>query len=451
VSRWPNLSQKRITFEMIGYSPYPEQLPPHESAAEVLQTVGAEGAGKSSVAAAEITACVPWSKLIYLVGQTYDNTHPEFNYLVEHLLKLGALDLSCVSQPRMGAWRLVTRTGCTIVTLSAERGASAIIAKGEQPDIICLTEAGIIESYSVFLAAVRRATRSRGRVIIVGTLKDNFGWYAALVDELTPPGNAWRGETFSLPAWINLQLYPGGRNDPEIKRLEAILPPDEFQRTVAARRVPSRALVFPEFSYADHVRPCPYDAGLPVHIWIDPGYQPSVYAVIPVQFHGSEVWQIDEVYLNDHTHSEVINVCQGREWWQSVRRAVIDFAGRQHHADRSATEVWEHEAGHRPHSQQVGILDGIMRHRDFLHNKRLFHDPGCKHTLEEYKKYRRKTDRDGNPTSEEPIDAHNHLMKALAYGLVDKFGFVDNRQGPPPVFNYVKQQRGKRYAGQSQY
>lgn len=424
--RWPTVAQKRITFDLLHYRPFPEQFAIHASAAEVVQAVGAEGAGKSHVAAAELTACVPWCDLIYLVGQTYDNTHREFEYLVENLSRIGALNPAQVSQPKQGGWQLVTLTGCRVITLSVERGASAIIAKGEQPDIICMTEAGIIGSYGVFLSAVRRVTRTKGRVLLVGTLKDDFSWYAALVDELAAPGNYWRGETFSMPAWINTTLYPGGRDDPEIKRLEAIMPDDEFKRTVAAEKVPARALIFPEFSYSTHVRPCEFDPALPVDLWIDPGYFPSVYTVLAVQYHGAEVHNFDEIYLNHHTHEQVISLAQSKNWWPNVQRIVIDFAGRQHHAEASAIEVWTHRAGIRPRCQQVGILDGIARHRTFLGPQpRLFHDPGCTGTLSEYKRYKRPTDRDGHPTDDLPKDEHNHAMKAIAYGLVDRFGFVE--------------------------
>lgn len=435
MSRWPSLAQKVVTFELTGYNPTPLQAPIHRSRATVLQVVGAEGAGKSQVAASEICSRIAWCKLVYLVGQTYNNAHREFEYLVEQLGALGALDPTKVRQPGQGRWSLTTRTGCRIDTLSVEEGASSIVAKGEEPDIICLCEAGVIQSYSVFLAAVRRATRARGIVLLVGTLKDNFGWYASLVDELQAPANLWKGETFSLPAWSNTYLYPGGLDDPEIQRLRAVLPEDEFLRTVAARKVPSKALIFPEFTYLDHVRSCPFDPFQPVHIWIDPGYFPSAYVVLAIQYHGREVWLIDEIYLTHHTHGQVISLAQAKPWWRKVERAVIDFAGRQHHAEQSAVEVWETLAGIRPNSQQVGILDGIARHRTFLQGEmsadglkypRLFHDPGCKGTLEEYKRYKRPTDRDGNATNDMPRDEHNHAMKAIAYGLVDQFGFVDN-------------------------
>lgn len=426
--------QKQNSFRLMGYTPNGAQMPVHARTSTVLQIVGAEGAGKSRVTAAEITACVPWSRLVYLVGQTYENAHVEFNYLIENLLALGALDLARVSQPRQGAWQLVTKTGCRIVTLSVERGASSIIAKGEQPDIFALLEAGIMNSFSVMLASVRRATRAEGRVILSGTLKDNFGWYASLVDELAPLKNAWRGLTYSLPAWTNTLIYPGGREDPEIKRLESILPDDEFQRTIAAKRVPSRALIFPEFSYIANVRPCPFDSGLPVHLWIDPGYYPSAYAISVVQFHGPEVWLIDEIYLYHHYHKQVINICRFTDneefiypWWSNVQRLVMDVAGKQHHSDESAEEIWESETSLKVHSQPIGIAAGIARHRSFLSPvPRLFIDPKCKLCLKEYKLYKRPTDRDGNPTSDDPLDENNHMMKSISYGLVDRFGFVDN-------------------------
>lgn len=444
MARWPTAQQKHVTFKWIGHQPFPMQEPIHMSRATVLQVVGAEGGGKSHVAASELTACVPWAKLIYLIGQTYDNTHPEFNYIVQNLMRVGNIDPANVSQPKQGSWSLTTRTGCRIVTLSVERGASSIIARGEQPDIICLTEAGIINSYSVVLAATRRATRSRGRVILVGTLKDNFGWYAGLVDELQAEGNAWDGETFSLPAWANTSLYPGGKDDPEIVRLRAILPEDEFSRTVAAEKVPSRALVFArEFAWGRNARPCAYDPTMPVTLWIDPGYHPSAYAVLAVQFHGPEVWHFDEIYLNFHTHEQVIAIAKEREWWPQVERIVMDYAGRQHHAQKSAEEIWTSLTGTRPRSQPVGVLDGIDRHKTFLNGAarpRLFHDPdNCKMTLAEYGQYKKPTDRDGNPTDDKPVDKDNHAMKAIAYGLVDQFGFVEGSRvqvGASPLAGY---------------
>ena len=118
MSRWPLLSQKSATFYRLNYTPNPYQWPIHRSPADVVQLVGAEGAGKSHVAASELVANVPWCNLIYIVGQNYTNTHAEFNYMVQFLLQLGAVKIDAISTPKQGAWTMQTLTGCTIKTLS---------------------------------------------------------------------------------------------------------------------------------------------------------------------------------------------------------------------------------------------------------------------------------------------------------------------------------------------
>ena len=117
MSRWPNREQKRIVFERLGYEPHPEQAAVHSSAAEVLQVVGAEGGGKSFVTAAEVTACVPWCELIYLVGEAYNNARPEFENLADNLQGLGLLDGSKVRIDALGVGKgvMVTETVCSRV------------------------------------------------------------------------------------------------------------------------------------------------------------------------------------------------------------------------------------------------------------------------------------------------------------------------------------------------
>jgi len=427
---WPNLTQKKIVFEALDYDPYPEQWPFHFSNKDVIQVVGAEGSGKSQIASNEMTACIfrKRTKLIYLIGETYVNPRKEFEYLRDNLLRLGAVKQDDISFPKNGKCSLVTFSGCKIETLSAQEGASAVIATGEQADIYCLTEAGIIGSYGMFTACVRRATRNQGRVILVGTLTDNFGWYASLVDELRVPNNIFRGETFSLPAWINKSLYPGGKDDPEILRLKEILTDDEFNRTIAAERSIPPALIFGnDFSYSKNVQPCLYNPSLPVTLSFDPGYSVSAYSVGAFQFPRNdngdeEIWQIDELYLHGHTHKMVCDIVKSLKWWTNVDRVVSDIAARQHQAAESGEEVWRFETGRYVHNQSVGVMDGIDAHKSHLYH--LKHDPSCKHTLNEYRLYRRPTDRDGNPTSDKPLDRDNHAMKMIAYMLVDRYGFV---------------------------
>jgi hypothetical protein len=423
-------------FERVGYQPNEAQSPIHQGVPDVLQIVGAEGAGKSRVTAEEIGSCCMFpqhAKLVYIIGEEYANTVSEFTYLAQSLTKAKMVRPQDISMPERSQWKMRTRQGTQIMTLSVRKGAGAIIARGEQPDVFAIVEAGRIKSAGVVLAAARRATRSRGRVILSGTLIDNYSWYAKLMDELIPADNLWRGRTHSLPAWTNLHTYPGGRDDPEIHRLESILDEDEFNRTIAAVKAPSKALVFPEFSLLEHVKPSVFTRNLPVHLWVDPGYFPGAYAVVVVQIHRdstgayNDVWVVDELYLHHHIHEEVIQICKGKVWWDWAKHMVIDVAGRQHNADRSAVEVWRAKTHLNPVSNFVPILAGIARHRSVLkgHDVTIRYDPRCKYSIREYSMYRKPTDMDGNPTSETPLDKDNHSAKATTYGLVANFGFVE--------------------------
>jgi hypothetical protein len=383
--------------------------------------------------AGEVVTYVPTSQLVYLVGDNYDNTHREFEYMEFMLTRMGFTNPSKVSKPKGRQWQMSTWNGCRILTVSVQRGAEQIITRGEEPNIIALVEAGVIESMAIMYASIQRLTRSRGRLILSGTMRDPFSWYTKIRSELQVDGNSWQGATFSLPAWVNREKYPGGRQDPQILKLEAILPDDMFAMTVAATIVPSKALVLPEFNYGDHVQPCPYDEQLPTEVWVDPGYFPSSYAVVVVQWHGDVAWQIDEVYENWKTDEEIIEECKNREWWPSVRSLVMDKAASQHNtrSQKSPAEVWETELSLSAMSTALGVLDGIARHRVALKQKHIRHDPECKKTLEEYIRYRKPTDNNGEVRSETPEDKDNHSMKAIAYGIVKRLGLSRQRKRAP--------------------
>lgn len=429
MARWPSFAQKQFIWDQLGYHPFPLQLPIHMSTADVLQIVGAEGGGKSYVTAMENIGCIAHCKLIYLVGQEFENTRREFEYLRDACLELKISDRSMIQEPKMPPWKIETETGCRIVTVSvAKTGAKAIIAKGEEPDIINLCEAGVLQSQSVFNAAWRRISRSKGRVILSGTLQDDFGWYGVLEDTLRG-FNDYNGETYCLPAWANLAVYPGGENDPLILNLKRTLPEEEFSRTVAAKKMTSLAAIFGGvFDPKVHLTHCPFTPGMPVTLAVDPGYFPSVYAVAVMQQHGNQAWMIDEIYENNLTHEQIINMCKQREWWVSVRKVIGDVAMKQHQADRSAEEVWRAKTGLPWYGKRVRIQDGIARLRSMLFQKRLFHDRSkCVNVAVEYQKYRRRVDKEGHPISDDPIDDHNHLLKALAYFVVNEYGLADRQ------------------------
>lgn len=267
--------------------------------------------------------------------------------------------------------------------------------------------------------------------IVHNTFESSLGWYADMWKSWEGD-NPEGGRSYSLPTWSNTAIYPGGRDDPEIKALEATYPEDTFLERFGAVPCPPATLVFKEFSHITHVtEKAEYNPDLPVQLWVDPGYA-HPYAVLAIQRHGRDVYHFDEVYETGLVATEMIAEAKLRDWWPQVKVIVMDVAGKQHPGTKSQAEIWRSLTGLRVVMNKVGIVDGIMRHRTFLKDPgtggaRLFHNPRCKGTIPEYGRYKNAKDSEGRAATELPIDRDNDAMKALAYGLVANYGHVRPR------------------------
>lgn len=448
---WPSLRSKRVWFDEVGYTPTDTQLAVHGSEARHLLIGGGERGGKSACTALEAFGCFPKWELLYIVGETYENCTPEFAYLADSFRLLGERTGSHLiireRRPPGGQQRssLDLRVGDDykkIVTISTQRqGGQSVARKGEAPDMILLVEFGVL-SYDVYLSARARVAEKRGRVILSGTFPDDVGWQAELWRRWKGD-NDEGGESFSVPTWSNLRVFPGGWDDPEIKALRSIYPEAELMRRFGAEPQKPATLVFPEFSHSEHVREfVEFDERLPVELWMDPGYGESAYAVLALQLAGPYAFVIDEIYKHGLICQEIIEIAKKREWWEQVGKAsrfqtggVIDVAGRQHHASESQIEIWRNEADVALRSQRVAPRVGRERIKSFLmpHPEtgvpRLLFSPKCKNTFIEFNKYKWKKRVEERLSGEEPLNKNNDAIKALGYGLVDRFGVIE----PPSI------------------
>ena len=424
--------ERRILWEYTGYDPSGEQLVAHLAAYRIKLVAGGERAGKSRWTASEIICWVIElsNGLIWIIGPDFEQARNEFRYLVDDLAALGLLDYRAgVSMPKVGAWQCWTRLGTEIVTKSAH---DTTTLSSRAPDGAAMVEAAQHPEES-FMRTRGRVAEKRGPLILSGTFEGSHGWYPERFI-------AWQGDnvdggrSFSIPTWSNLAIYPGGRDDPEIKALEATTPPDLFNERYGAVPCPPHTLVFREFDTTRHVSDeAEFNPDLPVQLWIDPGYA-HAYAVLAVQrvpgSDGDNVDHFDELWLHGLTAQQIIARCKARPWWPNVKALVMDVAGRQHPAADSQSEIWKAETGLPVVMKPVPLVDGILRHRTFLMDDpakgrpKLRHHPRCKGTLWEYGHYQYAEDSEHRPATELPIDRDNDAMKALAYGLYVNFGAV---------------------------
>lgn len=416
---------------------------------KVVLVAGGERAGKSFTSAIVL---VIWTildlvnlgpgRLYWIVGPDYVQCHREFDYAAGFFYKLGMVLTD--NRPKDGSWQMTLKGGVTIITKTSEDPKALA---NDAPDGVLMVEAAQ-QTFDTYEKLFNRLAESRGRgsghFYISGTFEKSLGWYPEIFN-LFQGDNLWGGKSFSLPSWENLTVFPGGYDDEEMVRLRGVLPKETFDERFGGVPCPPRELVFKEFRHYLHVVNTRWgDVKVPVRdekgwllpkdgdleLWIDPGYA-GAYAVLFVYVFAGLVFIVDEVYAQGKVGEIVIQeTIAKRDLFQRVKRGVMDVAGRQHNAMESQEELWLKHAKLPMFMEPVPIVDGILRHRTFLTDPmtmapRMYHDPKCKGTIREYELYRYPEAKENRDERELPIDANNHSMKAIAYGLWNRFSYVD--------------------------
>ena len=424
----------------VGFAPTPEQQPILDCDKRFILVAGGEQAGKSLVASKYLLGrCFedgPKS-LYWLVAADYERTRAEFEYLAADFARLGILQE--VSK-RIDPGKIVLADGTRIETKSAKDPRTLAM---RAPNGIIACEASQLD-LETFYRMRGRVAPKRGWLFLSGTHEGSLGWYPQM--QISWEHGLGDEVSFNLPSYTNFHLYPGGKTDPEILRLQKDSSDDFFMERIEGIPSPPRGLVFGEFRPDIHVQPVEYVKDTKVSLWIDPGYA-GAYAVVVIQEINGQVCVIDEIYEQGLITSEIVELAQSRPWWPDVKDGVIDVAGHQHQAMAAPAEVWLQLTGIYLNSQKVKINDGTERLKGFLkydpltHLPKLVIAPHCKGTLSEFgaapnpfdnqtRAYRWKTDRDGSILNDTPEDKYNHSIKAMIYGLIDRYGYgyVQNRE-----------------------
>lgn len=420
---------------------------------------GGERGGKSFVSATDLVTRIPWGREFWLIGPDYYLPRAEFEYIEEFLWKLGAISgrLS-VSKPKEGSWRLVTKSGQLIVT----RTSADVRKLAARPvDGIILCEAGQ-QSYDTYLKAIGRVSEPRGFVLASGTFESSYDWYAQTHAEWMEDPDGAEGVAYSLPTWDNTFIFPGGRDDPEIRRLERLYAsiPGYFEEKCGAKPAPPLGVVFREFSWRSHVREeVLFSDRLPVYLAIDPGHGgASAYTIAACQFVPDPVWYtpmgeqryhapedpidfchvIDVIYAPGASFEDIFPMAQERVWWENVAGGAIDCEA------PDERKRWNRFGGVVLSSKKVMVRDGERRLHSFLHWDKtnplskphlLFSPEVPPRALREFFQYRSSVD------SIEGLDARpsaaarsrkgpEHLLKALWYLLIARYGPVKTPKMP---------------------
>ena len=427
-------------FTKVGFTPTDEQRVILNSPYRFNLVAGGEQAGKSLIASKYLLgrfAETDQRGLYWLVAADYERTRAEFEYLLADFSALGILK---EASKRVDPGHLTLADGTRIETKSAKDPRTLAM---RAPNGIIGCEASQLDM-EMFFRLRGRCAPKRGWMFLAGTFEGSLGWYPQMFTAWAS-GADKDARAYSLPSYTNKYLYPGGATDPEILRLKEVSSDDFFMERIEGKPSPPKGLVCPEFRPDAHISEVKYEQGEPVHIWMDPGYA-GAYAVEVVQIIGEQIRVIDEIYEQGLVTDEIIDIARSREWWPDVKFGVIDIAGTQHQAMAAPAEAWLNQTGLYLSSQKIKINEGTERLKGWLrmnpktHAPRIVFNPTCHGILSEFgaapnpfdgqtKAYRWKTDREGNIVGDVPEDKNNHGVKAVIYGLIDRFsyGYVSER------------------------
>ena len=452
-------------FEQCGFEPNSDfQREILDTSHRFVQVTGGEQGGKSVVASKFLLKRWPSDMqknpnegtgegmpiLYWLIGHSYAETEKEFTYISDDFTAIfgegivkatkridpGKIEVVFPGErhPRL---RIETKSGQDVRKMSKDAPHGIILCEAGQLDI------------AVFERAQGRVTPRNAWLLNVGTMEESVGWFPMLAAEWA--SGADDRKSFRLPMYANSSLFPGGRNDPKILDLERNSSDDFFMERVEGIPVPPRGLVFPEFRPDIHISSVERVKGEPVYIWVDPGYSGSYYAVEIANVIDGQVRIFDEIYEKGKITEEITSICMNRKWWREPSKyGVADIAVHQHQGMPPMYQVWMSQTGLHMASRKVGIPEGIERMKSFLkidpitHGPRLIVDPKCRGIISEFgaspnpddgqlRAYRWGTDREGNVVGRVPKDANNDALKAVTYGLIDRFGYTQhtNRRSIP--------------------
>jgi hypothetical protein len=451
-------SWQHLAWRLLGYVPNEAQEPIIQAFLDGVRFIlicGGERAGKSYTSTAMAMLRMGPEKdhknryvkrLYWVVGPDYAQARMEFQYIFDALFAGGLIEHYSMPETKTQPWTMRTNYGVTIETRT-----SSDVTKLASYTVhgILMVEAAQ-QSWAVWLKLRGRVSQTRGWVILSGTLEKGLPWYASMLRKWRGP-NLEGGRSFSLPSWSNLAVYPGGRDDPEIKALEATFPYDLFMERYGAESHAMHGLVIPEFNHGAHIRHLELardDKGkpLPISLAVDPAQH--TYPVLFIQRIGAYAHVLDAVYEKNRVAQDVILKCMSRPLWEHVDRRngnVIDIAGTQRHANKSQVEIWQDVAQvsfsskHLPLETTIATVRFRLGHTNTFGEPLVYFDASLPdpdplpdgtagHFLSEFGLWKWP---DRNPNQNvplRPVDKANDGIKALGYWLVHHYGPVEARK-----------------------
>lgn len=425
---------KRAWFQKIGYTPHRQQWLYHDSRARFRVPVCGRRFGKSTMAGRDLEPHLfTHGKRYWIVGPTYDLAEKEFRVIWDDLIVKLALGkdkkVKKAYNKKQGDMYIQFPWGTRLEVRSADHPEFLV---GEALDGAVMSEA----------AKQKKETWER---FIRPSLADKRGWATF---PTTPEGQNWLYDLWLLgindsfpdfacwkfPSWANTAVYPGGRQDQEIKLLEGTTTVEWFEQEIGADFTSFVGKIFPEFDDSSHVRSHTFRPDWPNYIAFDWGYTNPLAAIEFQVSPKDEIFIWREHYkpymmLEDH-----VEALKSREQPEGYH---LDLAFGDAADPEAAAYVSMNLVGcYAEPDAKTNWRDGIDLMRSFMKPRHTelvvvdeygtpapdpvayFIDPKCTNTIREHNNYRSKEPVKGQNVPEMGQKVSDHTIDAIRYGLV---------------------------------
>lgn len=394
--------------------------------------------------------------MCWIVGDNYEQPRKEWSFIYNAITRTPFLWQLCngipnkPTMPQEGSWHFETGIGVQVTTKSWDNPESL---HSEKVPLMIGVEAGLLSQYVYEERLLPRVIKAGGLMVLNGTFETTVGPFFGELYEKGLSGEG-RQKSFSIASWENPYLYPGGYDDPQMVRARETTTADRFQERYGAKPRRPHGLAHPYFAMAVHVYQQKFERDPKEFVRLGVDVGSNGYAVVCVQFKGEgrrkKAYVFDEYFdENGGTSEKAIGWLLKQEWCTTVSGGAIDRRAPEQQRIWASGAVWSMRnptklRGVHLNARHVPIQAGLERVDTLMHSHvifdgdalvdfdgdigtpRLFIHPRCKHLIWELSKgYRFPKEGAQGEKGALPVDKNNHLAKALAYLLVDEFGFVE--------------------------
>lgn len=423
---------KRKLFEQIKYQPHPKQWLYHNSQARFRVPCCGRRFGKSTMAGKDEEAKLFMPrKRGWIVGPTYDLAEKEFRVIWDDLIvgmQMGRdRRIKKAYNKRSGEMYIEFPWQTRLECRSADHPENLV---GESLDFVIMSEAAKHKKETWERFIMPSLADKRGSATFP-TTPEGFNWlYDIWMLGQNPDFPEY--ESWTFPSWDNPVVYPGGRNDPEIKLIQRTQIEAWFKQEIGADFSSFVGKIYEEWDDTAHIKKLQFHPEWPNYIAFDWGFT-NPLAAIEFQISPDDtiyIWR--EHYKSFLMLEDHVRQLKGRTQPEGYH---LDLA----FGDAADPEAAEYISRHlapcyaMPEAKQNWRL-GVDRVKSFLklwetggvideygtpeQVPHLFVDWTCQNTIKEFNNYRSKEPVAGKNVPEMGQKMADHALDAIRYALV---------------------------------